>query len=188
MANVEHKNLTDPELHEPKGIATASSGQVYIANGSGSGTWTSQDPAYAQGYVEGNVTATTFLNTTEKKALSTGAGFVTDITNDFTVDVNGLFTYTGTKNRIFFASASIFCTQGSAANKLYSFWFAKNGTAVDATIAKADFDNALGGENTITGIIQLTTNDTIQLFVRADTDTTSLVFSAGSVKIFELGW
>lgn len=35
-----HKDLTGAELHEPKGADTATSGQVYVANGSGSGTWT----------------------------------------------------------------------------------------------------------------------------------------------------
>jgi hypothetical protein len=39
MADVQHSALTDPELHEPKGASTATSGQVYVANGSGSGTW-----------------------------------------------------------------------------------------------------------------------------------------------------
>jgi len=40
--SVEHRNLTGASLHEPKGAAGASSGEVYVANGSGSGTW--QDP------------------------------------------------------------------------------------------------------------------------------------------------
>ena len=39
MANVNHSALTDPYLHEPKGVAAASSGEVYVANCSGSGTW-----------------------------------------------------------------------------------------------------------------------------------------------------
>lgn len=34
-----HANLTGTDLHEPKGIASASSGTYYKANGSGSGTW-----------------------------------------------------------------------------------------------------------------------------------------------------
>lgn len=42
MANVNHSALTDPYLHEPKGAAAASSGDVYVANGSGSGAWTSR--------------------------------------------------------------------------------------------------------------------------------------------------
>lgn len=39
MANVQHSALTDPELHEPKGVATASSEEVYLADGVGSGSW-----------------------------------------------------------------------------------------------------------------------------------------------------
>lgn len=39
MANVEHSSIADPNIHEPKGVATAASGKVYIANGAGSGTW-----------------------------------------------------------------------------------------------------------------------------------------------------
>lgn len=55
MANVNHSTLTDPFLHEPKGIATASSGQVYVANGSGSGTWTNKQTLIElslEGYLE----------------------------------------------------------------------------------------------------------------------------------------
>lgn len=39
MADVQHSALTDPELHEPKGIASASSEQSYVADGIGSGSW-----------------------------------------------------------------------------------------------------------------------------------------------------
>ncbi len=39
MANVNHSSLTDPYLHEPKGAAAATSGDVYVADGAGSGTW-----------------------------------------------------------------------------------------------------------------------------------------------------
>ena len=38
---VQHNTITDPDIHEPKGISTASVDQVYIANGEGSGAWTS---------------------------------------------------------------------------------------------------------------------------------------------------
>lgn len=36
---VEHSTLTDPNIHEPKGVSTASVGFVYKADGSGSGKW-----------------------------------------------------------------------------------------------------------------------------------------------------
>lgn len=36
---VQHKFLADAELHEPKGVASASVNTAYLANGLGSGTW-----------------------------------------------------------------------------------------------------------------------------------------------------
>ena len=59
MANVNHSTLTDPYLHEPKGVASASTGKVYVANGSGSGTWTSKETLVGEtltGYID-NVSA-----------------------------------------------------------------------------------------------------------------------------------
>lgn len=41
-----HKDLTGTDLHEPKGASTASSGQVYVADGSGSGAWTALKGSY----------------------------------------------------------------------------------------------------------------------------------------------
>lgn len=59
MANVNHSTLTDPYLHEPKGVASASSGDVYVANGAGSGAWTAKETLIElslEGYLE-NVSA-----------------------------------------------------------------------------------------------------------------------------------
>lgn len=39
MGTIQHRNISDTEAHEPKNISTATSGQVYAANGSGSGVW-----------------------------------------------------------------------------------------------------------------------------------------------------
>lgn len=36
---IQHNLITGADLHEPKGVATATSGKVYIANGSSSGAW-----------------------------------------------------------------------------------------------------------------------------------------------------
>lgn len=45
MANVAHSALTGSDLHEPKGADSANSGEVYIADGAGSGTWTALNNA-----------------------------------------------------------------------------------------------------------------------------------------------
>lgn len=40
MANVAHSTLTGSDLHEPKGVAAATAGKVYVSDGAGSGAWT----------------------------------------------------------------------------------------------------------------------------------------------------
>lgn len=39
MTTKAHKNMTGVDLHEPKGIASATASQVYRADGAGSGSW-----------------------------------------------------------------------------------------------------------------------------------------------------
>jgi hypothetical protein len=59
MANVNHNTLTDPYLHEPKGVASAASGEVYVANGAGSGAWTAKETLVGEtlaGYID-NISA-----------------------------------------------------------------------------------------------------------------------------------
>jgi hypothetical protein len=51
MANVAHSSLTGASLHEPKGAAAATAGQIYVANGSGSGSWTSVEGLVITGMV-----------------------------------------------------------------------------------------------------------------------------------------
>lgn len=68
MANVQHSNLTDPNLHEPKGISTATADQVYISNGSASGNWRDVNrlPGTGWGQYSNSVyTGTTYLNITD---------------------------------------------------------------------------------------------------------------------------
>lgn len=43
MATKPHKSLTGSDLHEPKGVELAAPGQVYVSDGSGSGSWQTID-------------------------------------------------------------------------------------------------------------------------------------------------
>ena len=36
---IEHKDIADPNIHEPKGVRGASSGTVYVSTGTGTGSW-----------------------------------------------------------------------------------------------------------------------------------------------------
>jgi hypothetical protein len=52
----EHNTITDPNIHEPKGVSAASVGQVYSADGAGSGSW---EKIYLQGFEDYNDSGTT---------------------------------------------------------------------------------------------------------------------------------
>lgn len=40
---IEHDAIPNADLHEPKGASSATSGQVYVADGAGSGAWTTKN-------------------------------------------------------------------------------------------------------------------------------------------------
>ena len=66
-----HSSITDPYLHEPKGVSLASDGMVYMANGSGSGEW--KYLADGWGYYQHSSTGQV-INTTASKLVIDGSG------------------------------------------------------------------------------------------------------------------
>jgi hypothetical protein len=38
---IQHAAIEDPDIHEPKGVAAATAGKVYVSDGAASGDWTS---------------------------------------------------------------------------------------------------------------------------------------------------
>jgi hypothetical protein len=76
MPDVTHSSLTDPNLHEPKGASSAASGTWYIANGSGSGTWTKRLFTLTAALTPSEISA----NTSEEESFTlTGAVVATDL-------------------------------------------------------------------------------------------------------------
>ena len=90
MANVQHSALTDTDgIHEPKGISTASSNQVYVANGSSSGSWKnlSNIPGSGWGYYTNTTyTGTTYLNISSNTLIPFN---LKSIETDLPVNFNG---------------------------------------------------------------------------------------------------
>lgn len=85
MAGIAHKNLTDPQLHEPKGASTADAGEVMFADGQGNTEWkpiTFEDiaiqPQVVQEASESTIVIPDSFNVTGM------GGTVTDTLNDAT--------------------------------------------------------------------------------------------------------
>lgn len=54
---IEHRDLPESGLHEPKGISLAASNRVYISDGAGSGAWAPLDADALQGTISNSVAA-----------------------------------------------------------------------------------------------------------------------------------
>lgn len=52
---VQHKDIPEAQLHEPKGVSTAQSNHTYVADGAGSGSWSEPEPKDAGGATAGQV-------------------------------------------------------------------------------------------------------------------------------------
>lgn len=120
----EHKNITDPYNHEPKGASTALENTVYVSDGVGSGAWEiakiEGQPAAAEGSIplSDGVGGVSWANVLEKAVarthlvnqnvvipLSAGgvhiSGDYTDVTANFTQAYNvGGFTFDATSHFI----------------------------------------------------------------------------------------
>lgn len=192
MADVEHNALTDPELHEPKGAAAATAGQVYVADGAGSGAFQGIGISYSQGFLNGNSTVTTISGTGagNEVRVNTGGSWsdVPGLSNNFSADVNGRITYDGTKDIFALVNFTFSINQGSAAAKVYTFQVAVNGTVVPSSLMEVSTDGT--NDDYVTGhsIVNLTNGDYVEIYVRNDTDTTDLTVETGTVSILAAGW
>jgi hypothetical protein len=75
MTTTAHANLTGANLHEPKGVATATVDQIYQADGAGSGSWKLPIKKYSITITPAIVNATT---TSEQTFTCTGLVSSTD--------------------------------------------------------------------------------------------------------------
>jgi len=78
----EHRVLPDSQLHEPKGIVSATSGMVYVADGSNSGVWTAMTGANVPGTVTQGWWDYEDTATTGSPIALTVAGTQYQLTND----------------------------------------------------------------------------------------------------------
>jgi len=77
---IEHVNAADPDIHEPKGVAAALAGYIYVANGAGSGTWGFPDPS--PGTISQGVCDYSDLTTVGSPIALTTPGTFYELTND----------------------------------------------------------------------------------------------------------
>lgn len=86
MPTVLHSSLTGTDLHEPKGVSSASSGQVYVANGGGSGAWTTlTTPVFMNKHIAGLILSNAVGDPTNDVVITAGTCRDSTNTEDMTL-------------------------------------------------------------------------------------------------------
>ena len=126
---IQHNAIDDPDIHEPKGVSTATAGRVYISNGSGSGTWDyPPGKAHAEIYISGGSTAHTLAGASAYSLLNP----------------SGEWTASGNEDILTVTPASGIITLNQAGHYLVTFWINFTTTAI-ASGSAYNFKYALDG-------------------------------------------
>lgn len=111
MANIQHKDIPESQLHEPKGISVASASQVYVSDGTGSGIWEKVKSSHFQGLTgDGSVANKVFLSDgsngfVSKTMNAYGVQAVTNNANQFVMTAAADATLQNTADYVLFSGA-----------------------------------------------------------------------------------
>lgn len=182
MANVNHSTLTDPYLHEPKGVAAASAGEVYIANGAGSGNWT-QNHRHVGGHLTFS-TGSPYAHSTTTTDTVLNPTFTLVDNNGFSglASPNARIQYDGAEDISAALTGTFSIQQASGTNRQVELVFYKSGVAlagsrVIATAVSGEWHQISVAFNTT-----LSTNDYIEVFTKSDSAAT-INYASGYLRI-----
>jgi hypothetical protein len=172
MATIEHKNISDAELHEPKGVASALEGTVYVADGDGSGAWGSP-PVNHSGelgelYIVDGSTAFTLQAASAYSKLNPSGEWTAGASNVVTLSTTGEITLTGAG--VYLVSFwVVFTTPSLAASTGYDFKYAINGTPNGRILTVKKYSNGADTLSTsATGFVTATAGDVLSVHVAGD--------------------
>ena len=184
---IQHNLITGSDLHEPKGVAAAGANHVYVANGSGSGTWktvASESLHMPRGnfyfYNTGSPYTLTYSASPQKVAATT---VVSGISNLVTEATTARLTYTGVPTVIVKLDYDASLKQSSGSDKEIAIMIHKNGvqiagSLVDATFVTADANNLAGS-----CIVSAATNDYFEVYALNGSGSGDMVFNKVSLTL-----
>ena len=172
---IQHNIITDPDIHEPKGVAAATADKVYISNGSGSGAWEyPPGKAHAEIYIDAVATAQTLSGSSAYAKLNPGTEWTAGVSNVLTVSAtNGTITLTeaGTYIINFWCQ---FSTTAIANGTLYNFKYNLDGTNSGRTLTVSKFSNGADKLHiSATGLLTATAGQVLSMYVGGDATSSS---------------
>ena len=193
MATVQHSAITDPNIHEPKGVAAATINKVYVSSGTGSGTWQKISPPQLAGLTtngqagdtltvngSGNFVFTGtphgqvhFFDLATPYTLTYPSSFTKlaptttagGISSNFTEATTARLTYTGTDTVPVSVSYSVSLDQTSGADRDLVIAIFKNGSVSNGHSIDT---TSSGQKHNLSGVHTLTmaTSDYVELYIQ----------------------
>lgn len=177
---VQHNAITDPDIHEPKGIAAATAGKVYVSDGASSGDWKyAPGKAHAEIYITSGATTHTLAAASAfTKVNPSGEWTASGNEDHLTVDAaNGeidlLFA-----GHYFISFWMTFSTASIASGSQYKFKFAVDGVVSPRTVYVTKPTNGADIiEISATGIVNATANQVLTIHAGGDGTSSGTVFT-----------
>jgi hypothetical protein len=177
---VQHNAITDPDIHEPKGIAAATAGKVYVSDGASSGDWKyAPGKAHAEIYITSGATTHTLAAASAFTKLNPSGEWTASGNEDhLTVDVaNGeidlLF-----DGHYFISFWMTFSTASIASGSQYKFKFAVDGVVSPRTVYVTKPTNGADIiEISATGLVSATANQTLSIYAGGDGTSSGTTFT-----------
>jgi hypothetical protein len=177
---VQHNAITDPDLHEPKGIAAATAGKVYVSDGASSGEWKyAPGKAHAELYITSGATTHTLAAASAYSLLNPSGEWTASGNEDhLTVDAaNGEIDllYAG---HYFISFWMTFSTASIASGSQYKFKFAVDGVTSPRTVYVTKPTNGVDIiEISATGLVSATANQTLTIQAAGDGTSSGTTFT-----------
>jgi len=177
---VQHNAITDPDLHEPKGIAAATAGKVYVSDGASSGDWKyAPGKAHAELYITSGATAHTLAAASAYTKVNPSGEWTASGNEDhLTVDAaNGEIDllYAG---HYFISFWMTFSTASIASGSQYKFKFAVDGVTSPRTVYVTKPTNGVDIiEISATGLVSATANQTLTIQAAGDGTSSGTTFT-----------
>jgi hypothetical protein len=167
MANVTHSSLTGSDLHEPKGVASASAGKVYISLGTGTGHWDHYNN-FVNGYIAFDAVGPAETHSVTTSFTVFNPTFSISLNRDWIGESspNARLKYTGADNTVGNCQITMSVQQASGSSKDLEIIFRKNGSALNGGHAIVTCASGEWRTVTLTDFGTFSTNDYLEVFFK----------------------
>ena len=152
-------------MHEPKGIASASADEVYVADGAGSGTW-KKHHQFIGAYIAFDATTPAYQHSATTSATVINPTFTVSESDGFsgTTSPNARLIYDGTDTINAHITLTLSTKQASGSAKDIQWIIYKNGSELAGSRTIRTISSGTWGSITVSGYTSLSTNDYIEVY------------------------